>query len=483
MTHGAPPGDWQRLSPRMLLVHPVHEVLRQIPVIVGTLVLGTATGNPVLAFAALGITVAIGVARWFTTSYRIGPGDVQLRTGVMQRKFLSVPRNRIRSVSTDARLLHRLLGLTVLRVSTGQEARSDAAFALDAVPSEQVSRLRAVLLADSLVADADQPAAPGRVLARWTPSWLRYSPLSFTGLAMIAATAGVVYQVAAGGGVRDSDLARSGLDAAERFGVVASVAIVAVVLLLASVVLSVLQSLLTYGNLELRRDFEVLHLRHGLIRVREHTFDMRRLRGGTLREPLLVRLFGGARLDAVMTGVGGEGQASLLLPPCPKRTAEAVLTDLIERRDAVSGALRAHGPAATRRRWTRALLLPVLVAVVLLVAPSPAWVWVPWAVLTGCCALLATDRARSLGHRVGDGWVVARTGSFQRRRDCIEASGIIGWTVRQTLMQRRARVATLVAATAAGVKHYQVLDVPADLAWSIAAEASPWVADCRWADR
>ena len=483
MTHGAPPGDWQRLSPRMLLVHPVHEVLRQIPVIVGTLVLGTATGNPVLAFAALGITVAIGVARWFTTSYRIGPGDVQLRTGVMQRKFLSVPRNRIRSVSTDARLLHRLLGLTVLRVSTGQEARSDAAFALDAVPSEQVSRLRAVLLADSLVADADQPAAPGRVLARWTPSWLRYSPLSFTGLAMIAATAGVVYQVAAGGGVRDSDLARSGLDAAERFGVVASVAIVAVVLLLASVVLSVLQSLLTYGNLELRRDFEVLHLRHGLIRVREHTFDMRRLRGGTLREPLLVRLFGGARLDAVMTGVGGEGQASLLLPPCPKRTAEAVLTDLIERRDAVSGALRAHGPAATRRRWTRALLLPVLVAVVLLVAPSPAWVWVPWAVLTGCCALLATDRARSLGHRVGDGWVVARTGSFQRRRDCIEASGIIGWTVRQTLMQRRARVATLVAATAAGVKHYQVLDVPADLAWSIAAKASPWVADCRWADR
>jgi putative membrane protein len=484
MTSGlATDGEWQRLSPRMLLVHPVHEVLRQIPVIVGTLVLGTATGNPVLAFAALGITVAIGVARWFTTSYRIGSGEVQLRTGVLQRKVLSVPRNRIRSVSTDARLLHRLLGLTVLRVSTGQEARGDAAFALDAVPTEQVGRMRALLLADSLVADADQPVAPGRVLARWTPSWLRYSPLSFTGLAMIAAAVGVMYQMGTGGGGRDSDLARSGLNAAERFGVVASVAIVAVVLLLASVVLSVLQSLLTFGNLELRRDFEVLHLRHGLIRVREHTFDMRRLRGGTLREPLLVRSFGGARLDAVMTGVGGEGQASLLLPPCPKRTAEAVLIDLIERRDAVSGELRAHGPAATRRRWTRALLLPVVAAVVLLVTPTPAWLWAPWAVATGCCALLATDRARSLGHRVGDGWLVARTGSLQRRRDCIEASGIIGWTVRQTWMQRRAGVATLVAATAAGIKHYQVIDVPADLAWSIAAEASPWVADCRWAGR
>ena len=63
----------------------------------------------------------------------------------------------------------------------------------------------------------------------------------------------------------------------------------------------------------------VLHLQHGLLRVREHTYDMRRLRGGTLREPLLVRAFGGARLDAVMTGVDGAGEASLLLPPCPAR--------------------------------------------------------------------------------------------------------------------------------------------------------------------
>ena len=117
----------------MLFVHPVHEVLRQIPVIIGTVVLGSATGNPMYAVAVLVMTVGIGLARWFTTSYRIGAGEVQLRKGILQRKVLSLPRNRIRSVSTDARLLHRLLGLTVVRVSTGQEAKGDDAFALDAV--------------------------------------------------------------------------------------------------------------------------------------------------------------------------------------------------------------------------------------------------------------------------------------------------------------------------------------------------------------
>ncbi|WP_082696488.1 PH domain-containing protein [Mycobacterium sp. IS-1590] len=467
----------------MLLVHPVHEVVRQIPVLAGTLVLGSATGNPLLAVAVLAITVAVGLARWFTTTYRIGPNDVQLRTGVLQRKVLSLPRNRIRSVSTDARLLHRLLGLTVLRVSTGQEARGDAAFALDAVPTEQVGRLRALLLAESLAVEEDKPSTPGRVLARWTPSWLRYSPLSLTGLAMIAAAVGVVYQVGVDSGVHESGLADEWLDTARGLGTAAAIALGAAVLLLASVVLSVLQSLLTYGNLELRRDLEVLHLKYGLIRVREHTFDMRRLRGGTLREPLLVRLFGGARLDAVMTGVGGEGESSLLLPPCPKRTADEVLTGLIEHPDAVTGPLRAHGPVASRRRWTRAMALPAAATAALPVAPTPMWVWMLWVALTVCCALLAFDRARSLGHRVGNGWLVARTGSVQRRRDCIDASGIIGWTVRQTWMQRRAGVATLVAATAAGVKHYQVIDVPAALAWSIAAQASPWVTDTAWARR
>jgi len=253
--------------------------------------------------------------------------------------------------------------------------------------------------------------------------------------------------------------------------------------LVASVMLSVLRSLVTYGNLVLRRDADVLHLEHGLLRAREHTYDTRRLRGGTLREPLLVRLFGGARLDAVMTGVGGAGEASLLLPPCPRATAEDVLAQLIARPDVVHGELRAHGAAATRRRWTRALTLPVVLSIAMAALPTPVWLWPALVVVVVCCVLLALDRSHSLGHRVDAEWLVARAGSLDRRRDCIAAAGIIGWTVRQTLLQRRAGVATLVAATAAGVKSYRVIDVPAELAWAIAAAASPWVADNAWVRR
>lgn len=483
--------QWRRLSPRMLLVHPVHELLGQLPLLIGSVVLGSATGNPVWSVAALVLLVAFGVARWFTTAYRIDGEQIQRREGVLQRTVLSLPRNRIRSVSTDARLLHRLLGLTVVKVSTGREAKGDAEFALDAIRSDEVPGLRAILLADSLTADSSEEVMPqGRVIARWQPSWLRYSPLSFTGLAMIVAAIGLVYQTGVAAALRDSTLARQGFDAVERIGIVVTVAVAVVVVLLLSVVLSVVRSLLTYGNLVLsRRDDHggagVLNLEHGLLRVREHTYDVRRLRGGTIREPVLVRLFGGARLDAVMTGVDGSGEASLLLPPCPAATVADVLAELIGRPDVVYGELRSHGPVATRRRWTRALAIPVLLGLVTvgtaIVRQVPPVAWVALGVMTAAAALLAADRSRALGHRAGDGWLVARSGSVERRRDCIAAAGIVGWTVRQTYFQRRAGVATLVAATAAGVKAYRVLDVPAELAWSVAAAASPWLTENDWA--
>ncbi|BBX12315.1 membrane protein [Mycobacterium novum] len=491
----SPAPAWQRLSPRMLLVHPLHEALRELPLLIAVVVFGSATDNSVWVLAVVGVIAVVGVTRWFTTTYRIEPdseaGRVQLRSGLLRRKVLSVPRNRIRSVETDARLLHRMLGLTVLRVSTGQQAAGDTMFELDAVESNQVPQLRRILLAHTgqpARTDAGAVAARTTVLARWRPSWLRYSALSLSGLVTIGAAVGALYQSGAGEALRDSALHRAWLAAAERFGAQQTAAAIAGLVLLAAILLAVLRSALTYGNLVLSRSSgaagDVLELSHGLLRVRHHSYDMRRLRGGTLRRPLLVRLFGGARLDAAMTGVTGAGESSILLPPCPRATAEQVLTGLVADPVVVTGPLRRHGPAAVRRRWTRAMLLPLVAGAALVVAAIdgvPMWYWTAWAALTLGAALLAADRARALGHRVDPQWLSARTGSWEQRRYCIAAAGIIGWTVRQSWFQRRAGVATLIAATAAGVKAYRVIDVPEALAWSVAATASPWVAHSKWA--
>ncbi len=55
-------------QPAVLLVHPVPQP-RQLPVLIGSVVLGSAS-NPVWPLAASGVTVVFGVLRWFHLPHR-----------------------------------------------------------------------------------------------------------------------------------------------------------------------------------------------------------------------------------------------------------------------------------------------------------------------------------------------------------------------------------------------------------------------------
>ena len=164
------------------------------------------------------LTAVVGVARWFTTSYRIDAdpesGQVQLRAGLLHRKVLSVPRNRIRSVQTDARLLHRLLGLAVLRVSTGQEARAEHGFELNAVRVDEVPRLRAILLA--AIAAAGRSGDRGARAVEHGAGALAAFVVAIRPVEPLRAIdhgrcRGLLYQTGAVGPLQHSRLAQSGL--------------------------------------------------------------------------------------------------------------------------------------------------------------------------------------------------------------------------------------------------------------------------------
>ncbi len=130
-----------------------------------------------------------------------------------------------------------------------------------------------------------------------------------------------------------------------------------------------------------------------------------------------------------------------------------------------------------RRRFTRALGLTALLIGVLAalheVAGLPSWVWKASLILLPCAALVAWDRARSLGHALRDGVLVCRSGSLVRRRNVLTCDGVLGWNLRQTYFQRRAGLTTLVATTAAGRQHYEVPDVDTAEAVRVADAAVP----------
>lgn len=574
---------WRRLDRRMLLIHPVRELVRYIPVLIVAVIAGTRSDNPGWSLIALVAIVGLAVAQWFTTTYRIGPDTVELRRGLLQRKTLTVPRSRIRSVDVHADLLHRLLGLVVLAIGTGQHAGKEERFHLDGVSAAQVPELRALLLSghpETEAGQADSPAeapARGPEIGRWRPQWVRYAPLSLTGLAVIGPAVGVAAKFGVAGAVADSETVR-GIGRHSALYITAVVLAAIVVIALAVAVFDCLRYLTTYFGLTVTVEGSTLRLRHGLLTTRQTDLDLSRLRGATVKEPLLLRLAGGAELEAIMTGTSPRQK---LLPQSPRPAVDHTLAELLDKqlhsaplldpttattgtnaaadgttwspsvtpvvgaaiidarrsRDAGGGdagaapwgsgasasdrtapqgvssgvgaphaevgaargdtaaqegggaapariPLREHGGRARGRRYTRAVGPVVVAAGALAVSVGvgvavPGWAWVVVVVVLVGAVGLARDRYRGLGHAVlptagaRPAWLITRHGSLERDRDCLEAPGIIGWTVRQTLFQRRAGLATVVAATAAGKKRYHVIDVPLEQAWELIEAVTP----------
>ena len=158
--------EWQRLDRLMLLVHPIRELIRFLPVLLGLLLAGSRSGGNEWWWNVLGIGVpiALGIARYLTTSFRIFEGRVELRHGLLNKHVLSTPIDRVRTVDVSASLIHRVLGLTTVRIGTGTSSKAgDDVLALDGVRVHAADALRSDLLHRSVSPEVRETAqAPGQ---------------------------------------------------------------------------------------------------------------------------------------------------------------------------------------------------------------------------------------------------------------------------------------------------------------------------------
>jgi putative membrane protein len=414
----------------------------------------------------------------------------------LSTKLLSVARDRIRTVDVTAHLLHRVLGVCRVSIGTGRnDFRSGESFHLDGLTRSDAESLRGLLLAGRSAANgvavdsAEKPAAAaeaeqGSEIAALRLGWLRFAPLTLTGLVVLGVLFGSVMQIS---NATDINLASTGpvrfvvtdftaLNIVQRVLVGGAVAIAGYVLIALIGYIGVYWDfrLAEYGT-------DTVRVTRGLLSVRATTISLNRLRGVEIREPLLLRAARGARCIAITTGLrvgrGAEHEGSVLLPPAPREVATEVTATLLGVPvELCSGPLERHGPAALRRRYFRALISAAVVVAAIGVATwarnGPAWVPIASLALLPAAGLVAADRYRNLGHRLAGGWLVTRTGSFARRRSIIGTDAIIGWRIHQTWFQRRQGLMTLTATTAAGQQHYSLRDVPVALGLAVAAEAT-----------
>ncbi|OOC54485.1 MULTISPECIES: PH domain-containing protein [Nocardiopsis] len=495
-----PPGTGhvRRLSPRSMVVGPINQLKGLLlPIIVG-LVVG---GFNAWVLAATGATVVAllvgGFVTWRTTRYEVAEDRLEIRRGLVSRSRRTIPLERVRGVDVTSTLLHRLLGVAVVRI----EAAAGSAGAtedgkLDAVRAAEADRLRRVLLHRRAVLTGRSPeaaAAPSGEDARTDTgeehggapaapeddtvthftmprSWYLYGALSLgyllTPFAVLATLSGVVQQSA---GELVSDYVVDWVTGSDRGFLLVSAVVFAGVLVLLMPVFAVVSYSLTHWGFTLKERDGSLVAERGLFTRRSVTLEKRRIRGYELLDNPLERTRRTVRLRAVVTGLGDTANRAVLLPLGRREVVEEVVDRALA---LYRGRLDRHPRAALYRRLTRAAGPFVLVLGIAL-AVDMAWLaWVSGG-LAVLGAVVGVDRYRSLGHGYDGERVSVRSGSLSRSQATVERSAVIGWTWTQTLFQRRSSLADLQVTVGAGAGGYTAQDASQAGSVAFAARVTP----------
>ncbi|MER7859233.1 PH domain-containing protein [Amycolatopsis japonica] len=420
---------------------------------------------------------------WKGVRYRLTPERLETAFTLVFRSRKSLQRERIRNVDLTANPLHRLFGVAVVTIGTGShESGGQGRIKLNPVSRAEAERLRAELLRRAEIVETDEDAP----LAELDRSWIRYAPMSFLTPALGLAAGGGLMQVSEWAGLQKG-LIDWVIGLFRGIPLVVAILILLAIAMLVGLVGALGLWVEMWWNYRLDREAGgTLRVRRGLFTTRSISIEERRMRGIDLVEPLGNRLSGAARVDAIATGMRQSDDKDktdyhTLLPAAPVATANRIAAAVLREPVSPTEAVRLTGhPRAARGRLLRwwigsvvvllaifAILGFLLTDVLLVIGAALGVVLLPASVL------LALDAYRNLGHGITGRYLVGRHGTVRRSTFALERDGVIGWTVKQSIFQRRKGLLTVVATTAAGAGAYSVYDAGEEQGLLFAEESVP----------
>jgi putative membrane protein len=401
--------------------------------------------------------IAAAIAKYLSFRYRLEPEELILDSGVLRRSRRVIPLSRVQNIDVHQTLLQRLSGVAELRVETAGGDRTEAV--LNVLGLRLAERLRAELLARRRAAGE----VPGEEVRE--PEAVPLARLGTGDLVVAGATANEVGLVAAalGGGL--NLMLQSGLEIPfpdidpeavvpipDAAGIALLVAGVVLAFLVVGWVFSVASSVVRYHGFALDRTDDELRKRFGLFSRREAFVPLRRIQTARVEESVLRRRLGLASLR-VETAGGPSGQrrrggAEAFLPIARIGEVPALLRAVLPELDYAVLEFRRVHPRARLRAFIRYAVPPLLAAAVLVPVRGTVWLWL----LLGLPAAVlgAILHYRHLRYALTPAFLVARSGFLNRVTWVVPRWKIQTLHVRQTPLQRRHRLASLVVDTAAG---------------------------------
>ncbi len=481
-------GTAHRLHPASLPLELVRRLARFGFLALAAIVLA-AKSEEVLYLFLLLLPVLGAVVRYATFRYELADDRLIVRAGLFVKQVRQIPYARIQNLDTTEGLLHRALGVVVVRVQTAGGKEPEAEFRV--ISRARFEELRSALFearapsapdarawsSDAVsapVAEGDVPWSAGssvrgsESLGTTELPFFRMSAgdlavhglLSQKGLFVIVGAFFALREFA--GRERLEQLVESGV---ERVSVEAStvgpwtwfaLALVFVVLLQIG---TLAWTAVTLAGFRLERRGDALHSAYGLFTRHEASLTRARIQALHVKQNLLQRVFRRVSVHAVSAGgVGGEEKEHArpwLVPACREELLPRILAEVQPETDFDAVAWLAVHPRAPRRI---AILGTLQYGVLFgaLATLAHATDFAPAGVAFGAALALAVLSAivrarlthRNLGYGRTEKALYLRRGVLTRRRSCVRYEKIQSVRVHQSPLDRRARMAHVAIDTA-----------------------------------
>jgi len=445
-----------------------------------------AGGDPVLlsgvvVLVVLALTVLGGyeVAYHRRFEYELTEDSLDISSGVFSRREREIPLRRVQNVDVTRSFVARLLGLAEVDVETAGGGGTEAN--LRFVGGEEADRLQEVIREkraalqreDSGAAETDAdaeteaPAVEGETLFELSDrDLLLYGALSFDPRLASGVVALATFLAPTFG----DRISLSGLGVA---AVVGLAVVAALGLWAASAVARVVQ----FYGFRLRRVGDDLRYERGLLSRRDGTIPLSKLQTVAVEENLLMRRWGFASLAVETAGYAPGSQPSggseAAIPIAPREDVLSLAQTLEPFHDFEVE----RPPERARKRYVRRYLLAGVAVVAGGFLVNQFLTSVPW-YAAAVLLLLAWPAARlSYRHRgydLGPDHVVTRAGFWNRSTRVVPYRRVQTVIRRQTVFQKRWRLATVVFDTAGSrsisAGDAAALDRDAEEADSLAAE-------------
>jgi len=424
-----------------------------IIILISTFIRGSDVESSYYQLVILGVlallTLFWGILYWRTFTYVIEEGEFRVQKGVLIKEKKYIPLEKIHSIDFSENILHQLFDVVQVRIQTAGGMEPEVQ--LTAVTKEEAERLKKEILS------WNKESAPQEEIDVMVDQERKITTRE---LVMTGLTSGKIGIIFSGVITLISFLSENFeevdfTDFLPRFADWQGYMVLGAVVLLITWLISVIYTIILYGNFTIQRKEDKLFIRYGIIERKQFTISQFRIQSVKMVEGLLRQPFGYVTLHLVYAGGAFEQPRNVLLFPLIKKDKVHVFLETFLPEYAESVAFQGL-PARAKRRYILWNTLPLLPVIGVLIYFFSGWGLLSLLLLT-MGWIFGTLKFRDAGFALKGNKMVLRRRSFARITGIIPLQRVQSHTLEQSYFQERKDLVTfrvLVASSFAGEEFF-----------------------------